>query len=324
MGARTLEEVVGRGDLLTSRDGGVAEDLAALLVRADVGHDRAFRRVDRSPLGEQLAEVGRRSLRGEGPQSVAYPIRNTDRSVATRLSGEIADMRGDAGLDEGSLSIRLSGTAGQSFGAFLARGIDLVLDGVGNDYVGKGMGGGSIAIKPFTDSSTVPHGAGNACLYGATAGRLFVAGSVGQRFAVRNSGAIAVVEGTSDHACEYMTGGVVAIVGDAGRNIAAGMTGGTLFLHDPQTRIKGHLSADAPAPQRLSIGRVRCMCGRSSTIGTTPCAGSGSCVPNSPPPPLHPMSTPLLWNSPNPPSGRPDRRCPAGDAGGTIGRSRSL
>ncbi len=251
MGARTLEEVVGRGDLLTSRDGGVAEDLATLLVRADVGHDRAFRRIDRSPLGEQLAEVGRRSLRGEGPQSVAYPIRNTDRSVGTRLSGEIADIRGDAGLDEGSLSIRLSGTAGQSFGAFLARGIDIVLDGVGNDYVGKGMGGGSIAIKPFTGSSTVPHGAGNACLYGATAGRLFVAGSVGQRFAVRNSGAVAVVEGTSDHACEYMTGGVVAIVGDAGRNIAAGMTGGTLFLHDPHTMIKGHLSADAPAPQRL-------------------------------------------------------------------------
>jgi glutamate synthase (ferredoxin) len=251
MGARTLEEVVGRGDLLTSRDGGIAEDLATLLVRADVGHDRAFRRIDRSPLGEQLAEVGRRAMRGEGPQSVAFPIRNTDRSVGTRLSGEIADIRGDAGLDEGSLSIRLSGTAGQSFGAFLARGIDIVLDGVGNDYVGKGMGGGSIAIKPFTGSSTVPHGAGNACLYGATAGRLFVAGSVGQRFAVRNSGAVAVVEGTSDHACEYMTGGVVAIVGDAGRNIAAGMTGGTLFIHDPHTRIKGHLSADAPAPQRL-------------------------------------------------------------------------
>ena len=153
--------------------------------------------------------------------------------------------------DEGALSIRLSGTAGQSFGAFLAKGIDIVLDGVGNDYVGKGMGGGSIAIRPFTGSSTVPHGAGNACLYGATAGRLFVAGSVGQRFAVRNSGAVAVVEGTSDHACEYMTGGVVAIVGEAGRNIAAGMTGGTLFLHDPHTRIKGHLSADAPAPRRL-------------------------------------------------------------------------
>jgi glutamate synthase domain-containing protein 3 len=191
-------------------------------------------------------------LRGEGPQSVAYPIRNTDRSVGTRLSGEIAEIRGDAGLGGESLSIRLSGTAGQSLGAFLATGIDIDVDGVGNDYVGKGMGGGSIAIRPFTESSSVPHGAGNACLYGATGGSLYVAGSVGQRFAVRNSGARAVVEGTSDHACEYMTGGIVAIVGDAGRNIAAGMTGGVLYLYDPTLSAKGHLSGDAPTPKRLS------------------------------------------------------------------------
>ena len=252
MGARSLEEVVGRGDLLHAEETGIGSDLASLLVRADVGEDRAFRRIVRSPLGEQLAEVGRQILRGERPRSVAYPIRNTDRSVGTRLSGEIADIRGDAGLGEDRLPIRLSGTAGQSFGAFLAHGIDIDLDGVGNDYVGKGMGGGSIAIRPFTESSSVPHGAGNACLYGATGGKLFVAGSVGQRFAVRNSGARAVVEGTSDHACEYMTGGTVAIVGPAGRNIAAGMTGGVLFLFDPELAIKGHLSGDAPAPRRLS------------------------------------------------------------------------
>ncbi|MFO7701131.1 MAG: glutamate synthase large subunit [Acidimicrobiia bacterium] len=252
MGARSIEEIIGRGDLLAARGGGMAADLATLLVRADVGDDRAFRRVTRSPLGEQLAEVGRRALRGEGAQSVAFPIRNTDRSVGTRLSGEIAEIRGDAGLEDGTVSIRLSGTAGQSFGAFLGRGVDIDLDGVGNDYVGKGMGGGSIAIRPFTASSSVPHGAGNACLYGATGGRLFVAGSVGQRFAVRNSGAVAVVEGTSDHACEYMTGGVVVILGGAGRNIAAGMTGGTLYLYDPDTRIKGHLSGDAPRPRRLA------------------------------------------------------------------------
>lgn len=252
IGARSLEEVVGRGDLLTADGSRIGADLSGLLVRADVGEDRAFRRIDRSPLGEQLAEVGRQMLRGEGPQSVAYPIRNTDRSVGTRLSGEIAEIRGDAGLGDEVLSIRLSGTAGQSLGAFLGHGIDIDIDGVGNDYVGKGMGGGSIAIRPFTQSSTVPHGAGNACLYGATGGHLFVAGSVGQRFAVRNSGAHAVVEATSDHACEYMTGGTVAIVGPAGRNIAAGMTGGVLYLHDPDLAVKGHLSGDAPAPKRLS------------------------------------------------------------------------
>jgi glutamate synthase domain-containing protein 3 len=190
-------------------------------------------------------------LRGEGPLSVAFPIENTDRSVGTRLSGEIASINGDEGLEDGQLHIRLSGTAGQSLGAFLGKGIDIDLDGVGNDYVGKGMGGGSIAIRPFTESTTVPHGAGNACLYGATSGALFVAGTVGQRFAVRNSGARAVVEGTSDHPCEYMTGGVVVILGPSGRNIAAGMTGGVLFVLDENTSVKAHISDSAPSPRRL-------------------------------------------------------------------------
>jgi len=252
IGARSLEEVIGRGDLLAAPAEGVGRDLTSLLVRADVGDDRSFRRLVRSPLGEQLAEVGREALRGHRRLSVAFPIQNTDRAVGTRLSGEVASLKGDAGLDDGALAIRLSGTAGQSFGAFLTAGIDIDLDGVGNDFVGKGMGGGTIAIRPFTDSSTVPHGAGNACLYGATGGRLFVAGSVGQRFAVRNSGATAVVEGTSDHACEYMTGGTVVILGPAGRNIAAGMTGGTLYLFDPHTAVKGHLSGSAPTPRRLT------------------------------------------------------------------------
>ena len=182
---------------------------------------------------------------------MAFPIENTDRSVGTRLSGEIAELTGDEGLDEGQLNIRLSGTAGQSLGAFLTKGIAIDLDGVGNDYVGKGMGGGSIAIRPFTESTTVPHGAGNACLYGATSGALFVAGTVGQRFAVRNSGAQAVVEGTSDHPCEYMTGGRVAILGPVGRNVAAGMTGGVLFLHDADTSVKAHIADSAPSPKRL-------------------------------------------------------------------------
>lgn len=264
IGARTIGEIVGRADLLTASGGGIGEDLAAFLVRADFGQDRSFRRVGRSPIGEQLAEVGRAVLRGEGPISVAYPITNSDRSVGTRLSGEIAEITGDAGLAEGLLHIRLSGTAGQSLGAFLARGIDIDLDGVGNDYVGKGMGGGSIAVRPFTQSSTVPHGAGNACLYGATGGKLYIAGTVGQRFAVRNSGADAVVEGTSDHPCEYMTGGSVAILGPAGRNIAAGMTGGVLFLYDPDTSVKAHIADSAPSLKRLGdkdIAELRAMIG---------------------------------------------------------------
>jgi glutamate synthase (ferredoxin) len=252
MGARTIDEIVGRGDLLTSVESRVGADLARLLVRADFSQDRSFRRIARSQLGEQLAEAGRSVLRGDGPISVAFPIENTDRSVGTRLSGEVAEINGDAGLEEGQLHIRLSGTAGQSFGAFLAKGIDMDLYGVGNDYVGKGMGGGSIAIRPFTASSSVPQGAGNACLYGATNGELYVAGTVGQRFAVRNSGATAVVEGTSDHPCEYMTGGRIAVLGPVGRNIAAGMTGGVLFLHDFDTSAKAHISDSAPSPKRLN------------------------------------------------------------------------
>lgn len=199
-----------------------------------------------------MAEAGRAVMRGDGPISVAFPITNTDRAVGTRLSGEIAEINGDVGLEAGQLNIRLSGTAGQSLGAFLAKGVDIDLDGVGNDYVGKGMGGGSIVIRPFTDSLGVPQGAGNACLYGATGGELYVAGKVGQRFAVRNSGASAVVEGASDHPCEYMTGGRVVSLGPVGRNIAAGMTGGVLFLHDADTSVKAHISDSAPAPKRLS------------------------------------------------------------------------
>ncbi|MGI9667521.1 MAG: glutamate synthase large subunit [Acidimicrobiia bacterium] len=250
LGARSLDDVIGRGDLLTASDGDLGESLANMLVRADVGDDRPFRKLESSPLGEELAAASSVAVLG-GPVSVAYPIKNTDRAVGTRLSGKIAEAVGDAGLGTGSVSIRLSGTAGQSFGAFLTSGIDIDLSGVANDYVAKGMGGGTISIRPITESLTVAHGAGNACLYGATGGELYIAGTVGQRFAVRNSGAIAVVEGASDHLCEYMTGGTVVVLGSTGRNVAAGMTGGTLFLYDPLAASKGLLSADAPAPRRL-------------------------------------------------------------------------
>ncbi len=250
IGARSLEELIGRGDLLVPADPDdpVAGDLSALLVRADAGRDRSFRRVARSPLGEQLAVDGRAALRGAGPVVVAYPVENVDRSVGTRLSGEIAEVRGDAGLAEGSVKVRLSGTAGQSLAAFLSKGVSIELDGTGNDYVGKGMAGGEVIIRPGVDRGR--HGAGNACLYGATGGRLFVAGTVGQRFAVRNSGATAVVEGAGDHVCEYMTGGTVVVLGPIGRNGAAGMTGGTLFVWDPDHSAKGHLAATAPKARR--------------------------------------------------------------------------
>jgi glutamate synthase (ferredoxin) len=254
MGARSLEEIIGRADLLVAADADhpIAAAFADLLARADFRQDRSFRTVARSPLGEQLAVEGRRAARSRAKLQLAYPIQNTDRAVGTRLSGEIAELVGGDGMAEGSVDVRFSGTAGQSFGAFLSAGISLRLIGTANDYVGKGMGGGLISVTPAAGApGTVPHGAGNACLYGATAGKLFVAGSVGQRFGVRNSGASAVVEGASDHCCEYMTGGTVAVLGSIGRNVAAGMTGGVLFVWDPTGTAKRHFADSAPEAARL-------------------------------------------------------------------------
>ena len=158
-----------------------------------------------------------------------YDIRNTDRTVGAKLSGMIAEVRGDQGLPAGSICVRLSGTAGQSFGAFTIHGVTLSLTGQANDYVGKGLAGGEIVIRPPENAKFVWHHnviLGNTALYGATAGELYAAGRAGERFAVRNSGARAVVEGVGDHGCEYMTGGTVVVLGKTGRNFGAGMTGG--------------------------------------------------------------------------------------------------
>jgi glutamate synthase (ferredoxin) len=252
LGVRRLDQIIGRADLLRPRQTNdpIASSFSELLARADMGADRSFRTLAPSPLGERLALVGREALSSGVPVQVAYPISNTDRSIGTRLSGEIAEQLGGGGLEEGTISIRLSGAAGQSLGAFLVSGVTIDVDGTGNDYVGKGMGGGVLIIRPTVDGERAAHGAGNACLYGATGGKLFVSGTVGQRFAVRNSGAVAVVEGASDHACEYMTGGTVAILGPVGRNVAAGMTGGRLFVWDPGHDAKRFFADTAPAATR--------------------------------------------------------------------------
>ena len=198
-----------------------------------------------SPLGEALAAAAAAHAASGTPLHLDYPISNTDRAVGARLAGIIA-ARHPAGLPEGSITIRLTGTAGQSLGAFLVPGVHLHLEGTANDGVGKGMAGGSIAIVPRAAGAGPSHGAGNAALYGATGGRLFVAGRVGLRFAVRNSGARAVVEGCLDHGCEYMTGGTVAILGPTGHNLAAGMTGGVLFVWDPTGEAPRRFAVTSP------------------------------------------------------------------------------
>ena len=166
-----------------------------------------------------------------------YAITNRDRTVGARLGGDIGEHFG-FGAPPGRLEARFHGAAGQSFGAFLTDGINFELTGVANDYVGKGMNGGTIVIRPAANVTGHPVLAGNTLLYGATGGRLFVAGRVGERFAVRNSGTVAVVEGTGEHPCEYMTSGTVVILGEFGRNLGAGMSGGQAFVYDPH----GHLS----------------------------------------------------------------------------------
>ena len=168
-------------------------------------------------------------------KSFYFDIQNTDRSVGTSLSGYIAKKYGDQGLVSEPISLNFNGTAGQSFGVWNAGGVDLTLTGDANDYVGKGMAGGRIVIRPPQGSAFLSNEAtiaGNTCLYGATGGKLYAAGRAGERFAVRNSGAISVVEGIGDNGCEYMTGGIVCVLGKTGVNFGAGMTGGFAYILD--------------------------------------------------------------------------------------------
>lgn len=186
-------------------------------------------------LDNDLIAQAKEALDAQRVVTIETPIRNVNRSVGAMLSYEVAKRHGNAGLPDDTIRVKLRGTAGQSFGAFLAHGITFQLEGEGNDYVGKGLCGGRIIVKPSDDSSLAAEDniiVGNTVLYGATAGEVFFRGVAGERFAVRNSGAIAVVEGVGDHGCEYMTGGLVVVLGLTGRNFAAGMSGGVAYVLD--------------------------------------------------------------------------------------------
>ena len=186
-------------------------------------------------LDRTLIEKASHAIVTQTPVSIEAEIHNTDRTTGAMLSGKIARLYGEAGLPDDTVNIKLKGTAGQSFGGFLAKGVTLELEGQANDYVGKGLSGGRIIIYPPRDTKVVPEESiivGNTALYGATEGESYFRGVAGERFAVRNSGAISVVEGTGDHGCEYMTGGVVVVLGMTGRNFAAGMSGGIAYVYD--------------------------------------------------------------------------------------------
>ena len=242
MGFRSLDDVIGRADLLRVREldrTGIACGRGK--AASPAARRAAFRGRRRDPPPVLRARRSRvRSVLAERPRrhriELDLPISNVDRAVGARLGGAVGKAFG-AYAPPGSACVRFRGVAGQSFGAFLADGVELQLVGEANDYVGKGMGGGRIVISPPAGDAGDPWLVGNTVLYGATGGELFVAGRAGERFAVRNSGAVAVVEGVGDHACEYMTGGSVVVLGPVGRNLSAGMTGGEVFVHDPDARI---------------------------------------------------------------------------------------
>ncbi len=249
LGYRKLDEIIGRTELLEQIEDPENPktkkiDLSSILHNPDPSGDLPrinTRSRNDSPghegsLDHQILQDARGAiLQKRSHYAGTYKINNTHRDVGTRLSGEIAYMYGNQGLKQGALDLTFRGSAGQSFGAFLVPGIHLRLVGEANDYVGKGMHGGEIIIRPREDEEFAWHEnfiAGNTCIYGATGGFLFAAGRTGQRFAVRNSGATAVVEGVGDHGCEYMTRGTVVVLGPTGRNFGAGMSGGLAFVYD--------------------------------------------------------------------------------------------
>ena len=263
LGFRALQEVVGRTDLLTQVSRGAEHlddlDLNPLLVTADPGPNKPYctmsgRNAVPDTLDAQIVRDASALLeRGEKMQ-LTYTVRNTARAIGARTSSHIVRKYGLDGLPPGHLTVQLKGSAGQSLGAFAVQGLRIELTGEANDYVGKGLSGATIVIRPapslaFPEANAI---LGNTVLYGATSGRLFAAGGAGERFAVRNSGATAVVEGLGANGCEYMTGGQVVVLGPVGDNFGAGMTGGMAFVHDPADRFKLALNPDSVVIQRLA------------------------------------------------------------------------
>ncbi|PRH88779.1 glutamate synthase large subunit [Labrys okinawensis] len=246
LGFRKLDDLIGRSDLLDKQDAidhwkAKGLDFTKLFHKVDVPANVGIRHEEKQK--HPIDSVLDRSFIAEAAPALDYgrevtiegKITNVDRTAGAMLSGEVASRYGYEGLPDGTIKVNLTGTAGQSFGSFLAAGIDLTLVGQANDYVGKGLSGGRIIIKPSEETQAVPEKSiivGNTVLYGAIAGECYFRGVAGERFAVRNSGAAAVVEGTGDHGCEYMTGGVVVVLGQTGRNFAAGMSGGVAYVYD--------------------------------------------------------------------------------------------
>ncbi|MEN9392879.1 MAG: hypothetical protein RLZZ104_1222, partial [Pseudomonadota bacterium] len=264
LGFRSLDEVIGRTELLRQINRGAEHlddlDLNPILAKVDAPdaarrfHIEGFRNEVPDSLDAQILKDARPVFDRREKMQLTYNVRNTHRAVGTRLSSEITRLYGMKGLADDHVQVRLRGSAGQSLGAFLCQGITLEVFGDANDYVGKGLSGGKIIVRPTVSSnleSQLNSIIGNTVLYGATSGKLFAAGQAGERFAVRNSGATVVVEGAGANACEYMTGGTAVILGETGSNFGAGMTGGMAFILDPDGRFESRANPDSIVWQRL-------------------------------------------------------------------------
>jgi glutamate synthase (NADPH) large chain len=263
LGYRSLLEIVGRSDLLKQVSRGARHlddlDLSPLLTRADGGRAAVHSTVKGrnevpEPLDMQMIRDAQPLFTHREKMQLQYSVRNTHRAVGTRLAATITRKYGMAGLQPDTITVRLRGSAGQSLGAFAVRGMKIEVFGDANDYVGKGLSGGTIVVRPTVSSLLVPQEnviVGNTVLYGATAGKLFASGMGGERYAVRNSGADTVVEGVGSNGCEYMTGGTAVILGAVGWNFAAGMTGGMAFVYDPTDTLKLKVNPDTVIGQRI-------------------------------------------------------------------------
>ncbi|GIQ69231.1 glutamate synthase large subunit [Xylanibacillus composti] len=266
LGFRTVDEMIGRTDRLEAREAvrhwkAKGVDLSALLhqpeVGPEVGRYRKFEQdhgLDRSLDRQELLQLCKPALERQEPVHAVLPIRNINRVVGTILGHEVTKRYGAEGLPDGTIKLHFRGSAGQSFGAFVPKGITLSLEGDANDYIGKGLSGGRIVVYPNEKATFVPENnviIGNVAFYGATSGEAYIRGIAGERFCVRNSGVRAVVEGVGDHGCEYMTGGRVVVLGSTGRNFAAGMSGGIAYVLDTMGELRGRVNKEMVQLEQL-------------------------------------------------------------------------
>jgi glutamate synthase (NADPH/NADH) large chain len=257
LGYRSLEEIIGQNHLLEVIDDEFAKkfNFEELLYKVEgvntcqVPFNEPY---DQNEYEKEIIETLKETIKDPSkPIVLNKTITNLNRSFGTRISGEIAALYGNEGLPEDTITLNLKGTAGQSLGTLLSKGVTINVDGAGNDYIGKGMHGGRIVITSEKVAGEAFALGGNTCLYGATGGTLYIHGKVGERFAVRNSGATTVVEGTGDHPCEYMTGGVAVILGKTGVNFGAGMTGGKAFVYDDEGTLYEKVNPELVEPLRI-------------------------------------------------------------------------